>query len=91
MLPGFDLTALPENAKFEERFRGESGKCFVCGLSCGNNPKRVATDGGRVLLDPTGLKPEDAGNTYIDVPIGRECLKKHPELLVYVLPGQHRK
>lgn len=69
---------------------GADYPCLVCGRGCASSAPHVHLHGGGTLivtseeaaqLDAEGWGGEDMG-AY---PVGRDCLRRHPELRPYVI------
>lgn len=71
------------------KVRGEAYPCIVCGRAAGRSPAyvRIHNGGDDVVtaaeaeeLNANGRGMADCGS----YPVGRDCLRQHPELLPYV-------
>jgi hypothetical protein len=86
LLPPIDLTTYPEHQSFLKRDRQRQGArefpvCWLCGAYCTANPPMLQLAGGGF----TATDPNDPNEDPWHQPIGPNCLKKHPELLPYVV------
>jgi len=71
--------------KWKNRVKGDDAPCIICGRGAGSNAPvvHVHNGGDSVVTDEEVATLDDAGDLGLQ-PIGRNCLKKHPEYLPYV-------
>lgn len=84
-----EMIEIPRHESFSkntEKIKGDAMPCVVCGKPCPTSPFSVHVHGGGsdLVTEEEAKSLNDAGDLGW-YPIGRNCLKQHPELKEYAV------